>query len=57
MTNDLAQILLHFRVHPIGLVNDTEKAFLNIELKDEDIIFTKFLRLLEPGDPNSSFLT
>ena len=34
--SDMLAILLRFRVHKIAVVSDVEKAFLMIEIKDED---------------------
>ncbi|XP_064621909.1 uncharacterized protein LOC135484415 [Lineus longissimus] len=55
--NELNAILLRFRMHPIGLSSDIEKAFLNIRLNEEDRCFTKFLWLSDPSDPESDFHT
>ena len=55
--NDLCCILLRFRVHPIGICTDIEKAFLHISLHEADRDFTKFLWLSDPKDPESEFIT
>lgn len=54
---DITQILLRFRVHSIGLVSDIEKAFLNIEMNEEDRPYTKFLWLEDPENPQSRLKT
>ena len=55
--NDLCCILLRFRVHPIGICTDIEKAFLHISLHEPDRDFTRFLWLSDPKDPESEFIT
>ena len=53
--NDLCTLLLRFRVHKIGVVTDIEKAFLHVQLAEEDRNYTHFLWLSKPNDPASEF--
>ncbi|XP_006813289.1 uncharacterized protein LOC102807951 [Saccoglossus kowalevskii] len=55
ITNDMLDILLRFRTHQIGLTSDIEKAFLNVNLADEDRQYTKFFWLQNADDPESDF--
>ncbi|XP_064629239.1 uncharacterized protein LOC135488534 [Lineus longissimus] len=55
LQNDLAAILVRFRLHHYALATDIEKAFLNVGLDAEDRKFTKFLWLTDSNDPNSAF--
>ncbi|XP_077861471.1 uncharacterized protein LOC144341701, partial [Saccoglossus kowalevskii] len=55
ITNDILDILLRFRTHQIGLTSDIEKAFLNVNLADEDRQYTKFFWLQNADDPESDF--
>ena len=55
LLQDLTAILLRFRIPEVAFTADIEKAFLNIELQDEDREFTKFLWLSDPTDRNSPF--
>ena len=57
LTKNLVEILLRFRLHPVAFVSDIEKAFLNIQLQENDRDYTKFLWLTNPDDPNSDFTT
>jgi len=51
--NDLCSIILRFRLHPIGLCTDIEKAFLHIWLHKDNRDWTRFLWLRNPLDPES----
>jgi len=51
--NDLCCIILRFRLHPVGICSDIEKAFLHIHLNEDDRDWTRFLWLRDPQDPNS----
>lgn len=53
--NDLCTLLLQFRSHKIGIVTDIEKAFLHVQLTEEDRNYTHFLWLCKPNDPKSKF--
>ena len=55
--NDLCEVLLWFRNHPIALATDIEKAFLHVVLHEPDRNFTRFLWLSNPEDPDSKFVT
>ena len=55
--NDLCCIILRFRLHPVGLCTDIEKAFLHIQLHEDDRDWTRFLWLSNPRDPDSEFIT
>ena len=55
LLNDMVKILLRFRLHTVAFSSDIEKAFLNIQLKDSDRDFTKFLWLSDPKNPESDF--
>ena len=57
LLNDMSAILLRFRTHSYGIVTDIEKAFLHLNLHEDDRDFTRFLWLSDPADPNSSFDT
>ncbi|XP_064635797.1 uncharacterized protein LOC135492979 [Lineus longissimus] len=57
LLNDLGRILLRFRIHPVGLSSDIQKAFLHVKLAEADQMFTKFLWLGDPDDPESRFRT
>ena len=45
MLPDLSDLLLRFRLSPIGIVSDIEKAFLNVGLQSKDTDVTRFLWL------------
>ncbi|XP_077553123.1 uncharacterized protein LOC144167838 [Haemaphysalis longicornis] len=49
---DLVALLLNFRTHPIALVADVEKAFLQIGVKEEDRDALRFLWYKDPPRPN-----
>ena len=51
----MCAILLRFRTFTYGLSADIEKAFLNVGLDDSDRVFTRFLWLSDPTNPNSKF--
>ena len=55
--NDLCCIILRFRLHPVGICTDIEKAFLHIQLHEDDRDYTRFLWLSDPQDPDSEFVT
>ncbi|XP_006815871.1 uncharacterized protein LOC102804328 [Saccoglossus kowalevskii] len=55
IANDMLDILLRFRTPQIGLTSDIEKAFLNVNLADEDRQYTKFFWLQNADDPESDF--
>ena len=57
LMNDLVEILIRFRLHPIALVSDIDKAFLNVQLEESDRDYTKFLWLTDTEDPDSEFKT
>ena len=50
--NDLSAILLRFRSHNYGLTADIGKAFLHVQLDQQDRDFTRFLWLSSPDNPN-----
>ena len=49
MLPDLTSLLLRFRLSPIGIISDIEKAFLNISLQAKDRDVTRFLWLNNTG--------
>ena len=55
VNDDLCSILIHFRAHKFGLTTDTEKAFLVMQLHNDDQDFTRFLWLSNPENPESEF--
>ena len=55
--NDLCCIILRFRLHPVGICTDIEKAFLHIQLHEDDRDYTRFLWLSDPQNPDSKFVT
>ena len=55
LLQNLTAILLRFRIPEVAFTADVEKAFLNIELHEDDRQYTKFLWLSNPADPNSAF--
>ncbi|XP_065908770.1 uncharacterized protein [Dysidea avara] len=55
--NDLCGILVRFRLHRYAISTDIEKAFLHVNLNEQDQDFTRFLWLLNPKDPESTFTT
>ena len=56
MLPDLSGLLLRFRLSPIGVVSDIEKAFLNVCLQPQDRDVTRFLWLknINVNDPNNN---
>ena len=55
--NDLKSILLRFRRHPVAVSTDIKKAFLHVQLADEDRDVTRFFWLSNPENPTSSLIT
>ena len=55
--NDLQTILIRFRSHTFGLTADIEKAFLHVQLHQQDRDFTRFLWLCSPDDPDGPLQT
>ena len=53
--NDMGSMLLRLRNHSIGLSTDIEKAFLYVQLHEDDRDMTRFLWLSDSGDPESEF--
>ncbi|MFH4982659.1 hypothetical protein AB6A40_009368 [Gnathostoma spinigerum] len=49
MLNDLSGILLRFRLSNIAIIADVEKAFLQIELREDDRDCTRFMWVKDPG--------
>ena len=52
---DLAGILLRFRLHPVAVSADIEKAFLQISLHPEERDVTRFLWRENPGEDPTVF--
>jgi len=58
--NDLTSIFLRFRRHPVAVstcCTVIEKAFLYVQLAEEDRNVTRFVWLSNPEDPTSSLIT
>ncbi|VDI29119.1 Hypothetical predicted protein, partial [Mytilus galloprovincialis] len=55
--NDLTTLLVRFRLNPVAIVTDIEKAFLHVGLHEEDRDVTRFLWLSDPKDPRSHLTT
>ena len=55
--NDITKILVRFRMNPVVMVTDIEKAFLHIGLHENDRDMTRFLWLSDPEDPKSELTT
>ena len=53
--NDLYGMLLRFHLHYYALSTDIEKAFLHVNLNEQDCDFTSFLWLSNPKDSESTF--
>ena len=53
---DLAQVLLRFRCQKYVFILDIEKAFLMVQLHENDRDYTRFLWPKDPSDPESDFL-
>ena len=50
MLPDLCELLLRFRLSPIAVVGDIEKAFLSVGLQTADRDVTRFLWLKDPSN-------
>lgn len=55
--NNLASILVRFRLNRFAITTDIEKAFLHVQLDEQDRDYTRFLWLSNPRDPNSPLTT
>jgi len=53
LLNDLASLMMRFRVHKYGISTDIQKAFLQIGLHEKDREYTKFFWLSDPNNPDS----
>ena len=56
LIKDLVAIRIRFRLYPTGFISAIEKAFLNIQLEENDRDYTKFSWLSDPADPDSDFI-
>ncbi len=56
LQGDQTHIMIRFRVHAIGLVEDVEKAFHHIALHEADRDFLGWLWLKDPTNPDSEFV-
>ena len=54
LTAGIADILMHFRAHKVGLVADIERAFLNIEVdkRQRDLMHFLWINDINDEDPN-----
>ncbi|XP_063411556.1 uncharacterized protein LOC134694475 [Mytilus trossulus] len=57
MMNDLTTIWTRFRMEKYAVTADIEKAFLHIELDENDRDVTRFFWLQNPNNPNSPLIT
>ncbi|XP_069115378.1 uncharacterized protein [Argopecten irradians] len=57
LLNDITSILLKFRRKKFAVSADIEKAFLQIELEEDDRDVTRFYWLKDPSDPSSDLIT
>jgi len=55
LVNDLAQVLLRFRLNSYAFVSDIEKAFLMVQLHSKDRDVTRFLWPIEPNNSESGY--
>ncbi|XP_053373003.1 uncharacterized protein LOC128546473 [Mercenaria mercenaria] len=51
--NGITHNLMRFRLHKYAVSSDIEKAFLQIQLAEEDRDVTRFIWLSDPNDPDS----
>ena len=56
LTSDLLKILLKFRLNKFACTSDIEKAFLMVQLREEDRNFTRFLWFENPENPESNLI-
>ncbi|XP_066955709.1 uncharacterized protein [Macrobrachium rosenbergii] len=56
ITADLLKVLLQLKTKSFACISDIEKAFLMVQLREEDRDYTRFLWLEDPTDPNSKLL-
>ena len=56
LTSDLLKVLLEFRLNKYACASDIEKAFLMVQLREEDRNYTRFLWLENPEDPDSKLI-
>lgn len=56
LLNELVGVFLRFRYHKYACVSDIEKAFLMVELDEEDRDVTRFLWPEDPNDPQSKLI-
>ncbi|XP_068232011.1 uncharacterized protein [Palaemon carinicauda] len=56
ITTNMLKVLLQFRTNNYACISDIEKAFLMVQLREEDRNYTRFLRLQDPTDPNSELI-
>ena len=54
---DLTEILVRFRMYKYGVTADIEKAFLQVELDENDRDATRFFWLQDPTDAQSALIT
>ena len=57
LTSDLTQVLLRFRLNKYVCLSDIEKAFLMVQLREEDRDYTRFLWYKDPLSPNKELIT
>ena len=55
LQNNMLHLYLRFRLYPVGLLSDIEKAFHRIQLHSTEKDYFRFLFISDPTNPESTF--